>query len=514
MTYYEIKDFDLAGRIGRLKTKAGIIETPYLFPVVDPVRQEVELNVIRNIGFNGIITNAYLFYKRSRGKIIDIHEYLEWKGPIMTDSGGYQVLEYGDIEVSNKTIVGFQKNINVDIGVILDVPTGSYMNYMEAYNAVNETYKRSLEALPIIQDSETLWVYPIQGAPYKDLVVRSSIRAWKLPYHIYAFGSPTVLLEKYSYGELIELLITVKMIITPSKPLHVFGVGHPMIIPYLIALGADLFDSASYILYARDNRYMTEGGTKKLEELEYFPCACPICTRYSPKELLELDKKERVKLIAIHNLYMLRKEINEAKQAIKEGRLWELLEKKSKLHPSLRTAFNIIKTKAVKLFKLYTPLSKGSSQALMLYDYDSIFNPKITIFKERISYVCSRERRDKIALLPAIEKPYKTQGFVEEYRKKNIDIVFYNPFLGIVPMYLSETYPVFQHEEPTVVDDIRLIDKLVKQAVDYVVRNNYRFIEIVVIPKYEWTQLFSTRLISELSKLRYLVNYFKIVTYT
>ena len=92
-----------------------------------------------------------------------------------------------------------------------------------------------------------------------------------------------------------------------------------MIIPFLVALGADLFDSASYVLYARDGRYMVSGGTKRIEELSYFPCSCPVCSKYTPQELYEMDSDNRIKLLALHNMYKLMEEINRVKHFLDWG---------------------------------------------------------------------------------------------------------------------------------------------------------------------------------------------------
>lgn len=448
MNHFDPREYDLAGRIGKLKTLHGTIETPYLFPVIDPVRQQPSLKEIEEIGFNAIITNAYLFYKRCRGKSRDIHKVFNWNKPIMTDSGGYQVLVYGDIEITNETIVKYEKAIGVDIGVILDIPTGTKMTYTEAHQAVEETFKRATEALTYIMDSEQLWVLPIQGAPYTDLLTYSSIRAWRYPYHIHALGSPTVLLEKYDYAKIVELIGIAKMFLPSHKPLHVFGVGHPMIIPFLVALGADLFDSASYILYARDNRYMTETGTKRLDEISYLPCSCSICSRYTAEELRQLPYKERVKALALHNLYVLRRELNLVKQAIKEGRLWELMEYRSKAHPSLREAFMVVK-KYLKLMARYTPGTKSQAFATYFQDEDSLNNPRVVLVKKKVSEILTkRVSSKKIILVPAIKKPYTSQKeyihVIKEF--KQYGILFYHLFLGLFPPELTDTYPFFQHE--------------------------------------------------------------------
>ncbi len=445
MDYYEIKNYDNAARLGRITTPHGVINTPYLFPVIDPTRQPVSLDEIKSMGFNAIITNAYLYYRRTRGKGGPIHSYLKWNNPVMTDSGGYQVLIYGDVEIDNKTIVEFEKKIGVDIGVILDIPTGSHMTRESARKALEETYRRAAEALPWIQGTDTLWVLPIQGAPYPDLLVYSSIRAWRYPYHIHALGSPTVLLEQYRYAEIIEMVALARLHLPPWKPLHVFGVGHPMIIPFLVALGADLFDSASYILYARDGRYLTSTGTKRLDELDYFPCNCPVCSRYTPRDLMEMPRHIREKLLAIHNLYTISLEIKKTKQAIREGRLYELLEEKSYSHPSLRDAMAVVK-KYLGYIIRYSPRTKPRGHAVFLLGEDSLYNPYIAHFRkdaEGAGGGCD-------ILIPAYEKPFSEQACYRDYSSRipNKDICFYNPYLGIFTDKLANTFPAFQHESP------------------------------------------------------------------
>ncbi|ADV65544.1 tRNA guanosine(15) transglycosylase TgtA [Desulfurococcus mucosus] len=450
--FFEPREYDLAGRLARLTTRHGVIETPYLFPVVDPLKQEVSLDKLLELGFNGIITNAYLFYKRNKGVVKPIHGELKWDKTIMTDSGGYQVLVYGDVEVDNRTIVAYQRDIGVDIGVILDKPTGNNASYREAVESVYETYRRAVEASPLISGSDQLWTLPIQGLPYRDLVLRSSILAWRLPvYSVYAVGSPTVLLERYSYSKIVELTLLARITLPPGKPIHVFGVGHPMILPFLVAAGGDLFDSASYILYARDERYMVETGTRSIRDLHYLPCNCPVCSRYTVRELLELPRRERVRLLALHNLYMLAKELRSIRQAIMEGRLWEMLEHRSRGHPSLREAFRVL-VKHRDLLKRYNPLTKPDARALLIVDRSSAYNPRVESTYSRVLGMLGQPGgRGYLVVIPAYRKPYTSQeeyAVVSEKYKGNgsVRIVFLHPFLGVVPPELASTYPFYQHE--------------------------------------------------------------------
>ncbi len=419
----KIKDKDLAGRIGRIDTRRGSIETPYLFPVVDPYRQEVPIETIKKIGFEAVITNAYIAYKK--GWRNDIRRLLGSDDLIvMTDSGAYQLLEYGEIEATNVEIIEAQKKLDTDIGVILDVPTGDTLDREEAEYTVIETLRRAREGLEYIDDKR-LWVLPIQGGIHLDLVERSARESVKLYYDIYALGSPTLLMEKYRYDLVLSMIQKARKHVPPEKPLHLFGAGHAMMIPFAVAMGIDLFDSASYILFARDDRYMIDEGTVKLERLEYFPCNCPVCSRYDPQDLKEMSKKERTKLLAIHNLYTLKRILEKTKQYIREGRLWELLEQHSRMHPRLKDAMDLVISQG-KWIEEYTPRIKTSRQAIRIYDLVSAENP---IIKRAKRYV-----EEKYTPPPGLTslhiKPY-SQILEEPHEDEHI--VYYAPIIGLVP---------------------------------------------------------------------------------
>jgi 7-cyano-7-deazaguanine tRNA-ribosyltransferase len=164
-----------------------------------------------------------------------------------------------------------------------------------------------------------------EAAPL-DLVANSAVEMGKLPFHIYALGSPTEVMERYRFDVLVDMIMTAKMKLPMDKPLHLFGAGHPFMFSLAVALGCDLFDSAAYAIYAREDRYMTETGTSRLGELEYFPCSAQNCSNKTPRQVAEMPKEERQIFLAEHNLYICLSEIKRIKQAIKEGRLWEHLE--------------------------------------------------------------------------------------------------------------------------------------------------------------------------------------------
>ena len=454
---FYIKDVDLAGRIGRLKLKRGDIETPAFFPVIDPIRQELGVEEIRAAGFKQVITNAYLLLRRFGDEAIrrGVHGILGFDGIVMTDSGAYQILEYGGIEVEQDTIIEYQKAIGSDIGVILDVPTGD-VDYEKAKATVEITLKRALEALKLIEGSSVSWVLPIQGGRHLDLVELSAREASRIPYYsIYGVGSPTEFLERYELTVVLKMIYSAKKHLPDSKPVHLFGAGHPIIIPFAVALGVDMFDSASYILYARDGRYMTDYGVYRVEELEYFPCTCPVCSRMEPRDLAELPKDERVKMLALHNLHVIKRTIDRVKQSIREGRLWDYLEELSRRHPRALEALRVFR-RFHRYLELRTPHSKGEVYGLKLYSVESMWNPRVVRFRVRSWRLVETllEGVDELLLKPLLSDEECLGG------DAGVNVVYYTPYLGLVPAVICGLYPSTQHVKSRV-HDVGVLDDLV-----------------------------------------------------
>ena len=108
---FEISKTDLAGRIGKIETNHGKIETPAYVPVIHPVKQTIPSKKIKEIGFDLVITNAYISRNSYGEEAVKkgIHKIIDYDRGIMTDSGGYQVLEYGDVPVSPTEMANFEQ---------------------------------------------------------------------------------------------------------------------------------------------------------------------------------------------------------------------------------------------------------------------------------------------------------------------------------------------------------------------------------------------------------------------
>ena len=163
---FEVKEKDLLARIGKLKTKTATVETPLLFPVINPSIQPIPPKRLKEeFGFEAIITNAYILKKRYGDKVADegLHKFLDYNGAVMTDSGAYQILVYGGVEVSQAEIVDYQERIGSDIATILDIPTGWNVTREHATGTVEETIRRAKDFFKVKTRDDILWVGPVQG---------------------------------------------------------------------------------------------------------------------------------------------------------------------------------------------------------------------------------------------------------------------------------------------------------------------------------------------------------------
>jgi len=481
---FEIRDRDLLARIGKIKTKSGMFETPALLPVVNPAVQLISPKEIRELyGCEVLITNAYIIKKHFADEAIQkgIHKLLDFDGVLMTDSGAYQILVYGSLEITPEEIVSYQERINTDIATILDVPTGWEVSREHAQHTVQETLGRARELSKIKTREDIAWVGPVQGGSHLDLVAKSAKAMGKLPFEIHALGSPTPVMEQYLFDTLVDMILTAKMNLPLERPFHLFGAGHPLMFALAVALGCDLFDSAAYAIYAREDRYMTTYGTTRLRELEFFPCSCSVCTGNSPKSLREMSRNERHRLLAQHNLHVCFSEIRRIKQAVVDGRLWEHLEMKSFAHPSLLQALKKLK-KYEDYLERHSPVTKR--KGLFFFSSTSLIRPEIVRHRKRLSerYIPPKEAKILVLLPQTATKPFhksKEQRRLWKQlerkigtRIKGIHICVYAAPFGVVPIEIDEVYPLSQYEA-TFPFDVETTEYVTKQVENYITKASY-----------------------------------------
>ncbi len=339
---FEISYRDGQARLGKLHTKHGILQTPCLLPVINPNIRTIEPNEMWNkYGIQALITNSYVIWKHDELKkkaLADgVHSLLDYPGVIMTDSGTFQSYVYGDVEVGVEDIVKFQNDIGVDIATMLDVFTRPDMTFEEVEEAVDETLDRADKS--ITAANGTMLNGPIQGGIFPELRVKSAKGMSEHDFSVHPIGGIVPIMENHNYRDLIKIMLASKSNLTPSRPVHMFGCGHPMLFPMLVAMGADLFDSAAYALFARDGRLLTPWGTERITEMEEWPILMPAVVGVTPAEVRSMSKDERTEILARFNLEVTLQEMSRCRQAIRDGKIWQLAEMRSHQHPSLRQAF-------------------------------------------------------------------------------------------------------------------------------------------------------------------------------
>lgn len=453
---FEVVYKDLMGRIGILEIRSGAIETPAIMPVINPKQLLIKPSEMRKLGAEVLITNSYIIYRtlELREKAISegLHRLLEVDLPIMTDSGAYQLSQYGELEVTPKDILEFQLKIGSDIAVPLDIPTQPDAAREIAEQEMIETINRLREAKAISRNySGTLLAAPIQGSTFLDLRMECACAAQEIGFDLYAIGGVVPLMETYRFEELVDIIMAVKQKLPASAPIHLFGAGHPMMLCLAVALGCDLFDSAAYALYAKDGRYITSNGTYKLDELTYLPCACEVCSNYKASELKHLESKIKIQLIAKHNLYVTFAELRRVKQAIKEQALWELIAARCRSHPKLLQGFK----NALKYIDLLEKFNPAVKRAFFYTGPESACSPEVVRYRKRLL---------QLKLEGSILITTKKVALEEQF-----DNVFYvkAPF-GPYPVELKETYPIGQAE---------VIHSLDFEAITAALENVLRFAE-------------------------------------
>jgi queuine tRNA-ribosyltransferase len=351
------RDGGTGARRGRLSLLHGTVETPAFMPVgtLGTVKamtpEEVE-----SVGAEIILGNTYHLYLRPGHEVIrelgGLHKFMNWKRPILTDSGGYQVFSLNDLRriseegvdfrshldgsshmLTPEKVVGIQEALGSDVMMVLDEcpPHPSTRDYLEKSLALtNRWAKRSLLART---RPELALFAIIQGGMEPDLRRRAAEELSEMGFEGYAVGGLSV-------GEGQELMLSTLDSTTPhmpvEKPRYLMGVGTPSDIVEAVARGIDMFDCVLPTRNARNGMFFTSQGkiaikTARFERDKAPPdtaCGCYTCSNYSRAYVRHLYRSGEIlasRLITLHNLYYYQNLMKRIRQAAGEGRYGEFL---------------------------------------------------------------------------------------------------------------------------------------------------------------------------------------------
>ena len=430
-------------RLGKLHTSTHVLNTPCLLPVINPNIRTVEPRELwEKYGFEALITNSYVIWKHDKLKssaLSDgVHSLLDYPGVIMTDSGTFQNYVYGDVEVGVEEIVSFQKEIGVDIATMLDVFGTPDMTKEEVSDAVEETLARAEVSINAAEG--TMLNGPIQGGVHSDLRAKSAIGMSQHAFAVHPIGGIVPLMERQRYRDLVEIILACREHIPWNRPVHIFGCGHPHLFPICVALGADLFDSAAYALFARDDRMLMPWGTVKLKDLTEFPISTQALSGQTPASVMAMPDDARCELLARHNLEVTASELARCRQAIRDGTIWKLVEERSHTNPALREATEYLyENLPPGLISATNPLRDGGVRT----SQDLPTSPPAVAALGRLltSYVTDSKRA---ILIYGSAGPWRDKigGLVHSVSRRWPDAgVFIETPLGLLPYSLEDVSP-------------------------------------------------------------------------
>lgn len=343
-------------RRGRLHTPHGTVETPFFMPVgTQGTVKTVGSEDLEALGFEQILSNTYHLSLRPGSDLVErlggLHKFMSWKGAILTDSGGYQVMSLAHMRKISDEGVSFkshldgsehfltpersiqiQAELGVDISMALDVCPPYPCSREEAVEAMRLTHLWAPRNLAARRDSQAIFGI-VQGGVHEDLRRESASFISSLPFDGFAVGGVSV-------GEPTEMQYPVVKFAAPllpaDKPRYLMGVGHPGDILHAVSCGIDMFDcvlptrmARHHALYTLQGRVNVAG--KKwaehdgpVDEGSVFPAV----SRYSAAYLRHLFKAGEPlagRLATLHNLAFYARLMSEIREAIEAGTWPELM---------------------------------------------------------------------------------------------------------------------------------------------------------------------------------------------
>jgi queuine tRNA-ribosyltransferase len=343
---------DGSARAGVLETAHGRIPTPAFMPVGTKASvKTLHPDEVRALGAHVILGNAYHLHFRPGEEVVEtlggLHEFSGWSGPILTDSGGYQVFslrdtilsldEHGvtfrsvyDGSIATFTPAGvaeIQRKLGSDIAMCLDVCAPASASQAELEQAVRLTTAWAEEQVEAPRAAGQLRFGIAQGGTDPDLRRRSVDEISALPFDGYALGGLAV---GESKAEMLETVGWAAPLLAPDKPRYFMGIGDAEGILEVVGRGVDLFDCVLPTRTARTGSALVSTGRMNLRNARFARdprpleegCACPACTRFTRayiRHLVTQDEILGLRLLSLHNLWFVLDVTARARAAIERG---------------------------------------------------------------------------------------------------------------------------------------------------------------------------------------------------
>ena len=349
-------DKNTKARRGRVKTAHGVIDTPAYMPVgTQGSVKAISSRELHELGAQIVLGNTYHLFVRPGLEVIrkcgGLHRFMNWDGPILTDSGGYQIFSLAKLRkiteegthfqnhidgspafISPEIAMEIQATLGSDIAMVLDECPPWPCEYEYAARSLEMTH-RWAERCKKISDTgfrkpeRQLLFGIVQGATFEDLRRSSAQALAAMDFDGYAIGGVSV---GEPEPEMMRAVEWSEPHLPEDKPRYAMGLGTPPQLIELIARGVDMFDCVLPTRLARNAVAFTGGGALNIKNAEFTSqtgpveegCACEACQGYSRAYIRHLLKSEEIlglRLLSIHNLHFYLSLMRRAADAIEKG---------------------------------------------------------------------------------------------------------------------------------------------------------------------------------------------------
>lgn len=359
---FTVEATDGAARVGRLVTPHGTVETPCFMPVgTKATVKAVAPSDLRALGAAIVLANTYHLYFRPGTEVIEahggLHGFMRWHGPLLTDSGGFQVFSLADTRLLHDDGVEFtsvydgsrhaftpalamevQQRLGADIVMAFDQCAPGTLPRRELEAAVARTSRWAAACRESHTRSDQMLMGIVQGGVDEALRRRSAADIASLGFDAYAIGGLSV----GERGE--EMLATVELmheLLPPDRLRYFMGIGDPQGIVDVVSRGVDVFDCVLPTRMARTGTAFVGEGRMNLRNARFVAdrrpldegCDCPACaagfTRAYMRHLVLQKEILGAHLLSLHNLRVLIRLTERARAAIRAGRFAELVQSRS-----------------------------------------------------------------------------------------------------------------------------------------------------------------------------------------
>ena len=347
---FELINTNDKARLGRLTFDRGEVNTPAFMPVgTYGAVKAMTVEEVRGLGAEIILGNTFHLSITPSTEVIeahgDLHDFMNWQGPILTDSGGFQVFSLGKMRKITEEGVAFrspkdgssifmgpeesmqiQHKLGSDIVMIFDDCTA----YPAEKNVVDQSMqlslrwaKRSLIEHKRLNNKNALFGI-VQGGMHRELRIHSAESLIEMDFNGYAIGGLSVGEPK---EEMMEVLSYLPDHMPQDKPRYLMGVGTPLDLVEGVASGVDMFDCVMPSRNARNGYLFTSEGVVKIRNAKYKKdtgpldpnCSCSTCSNYSRSYLHHLQKTNEIlgsRLNTLHNLFYYQELMQSMRSAI------------------------------------------------------------------------------------------------------------------------------------------------------------------------------------------------------